>query len=123
MENNLVIQKTEKNLSTGITLSLFIDKQPNKAIIKKIEKDLKTLDKIALQLPHIRLIAFNKHTNLPNHYESIDMATFNFLCKKYNINKDMQKESKDSISFYAYLPTKSGASLNISSETITIETN
>jgi hypothetical protein len=127
MENSLVIQKTEKNLSTGITLTLFTDNQPNKEIIKQVEKDLKKLAKLFLQVPNFRLAVFPALFT-ESIYDNIDITTFNFLAKKYNCKPDMRKINNNTIYYYISIDiigstNGNGGYLSLESEKITMQFN
>ena len=121
MENSLIIQKTEQNLSTGITLSLFTDHKPNKEIVKMVEQDLQTLKKLALQLPNLSIIGYGRFDSSHSIYDNMDITTFNFLAKKYDCKVTLSKTYDDLIYYSCSLKGNSCAIIRIDSEKISIE--
>lgn len=122
MENSLIVQKTSNKVSTGVTLTLFLDSQPNKELVKLIDKDLKMLDKVAKQFPHLKIYTFTSDEQLHGFdYDNIDLKTFDFLAKKYNAMKTTQSNFDNRIYYQMFIYTPNNASLRLCSEKINLE--
>jgi len=80
--------------TTPVSLSLFLEKKPNADFIKQLEKELKMLEKV---------MKYAKGYSAAFYYDAgrnVDIATYNFLVKKYNAISVLATVSDDTVCYF-----------------------